>query len=177
MRAAIRAVLLILFVAPMLGACGFQPLYGSAGGTRNLPADLARIQIGPIPDRLGQQVRNNLLDQLNPEGEPGAPDYRLDVKLDLHRQGLGYRQDESITRVNLRLTANYVLRDTADKVILSGSGKSIASFDVVQKDFSTLTAERDGEERMATDVANQIVLQLASHFQEYGTRYSASSGQ
>jgi LPS-assembly lipoprotein len=177
MKAAVRAVLFVLFIVPMLGACGFQPLYGSDGGTRNLPADLAGIQVGEIPDRLGQQIRNHLLDQLNPEGEPGAPNYRLEVKLDLHRQGLGYRRDESITRVNLRLTANYVLRDTTDKVILSGAGKSIASFDVVQKDFSTLTAVRDGEERMATDVANQIVLQLAAHFQEYGTRYSTSSGQ
>ncbi len=177
MSAAVRALFLVLFITPMLGACGFQPLYGSDGGTRNLPADLARIQIAPIPDRIGQQVRNTLLDQINPEGEPGAPDYRLEVKLDLHRQGVGYRRDESITRVNLRLNATYLLRDSADKVVFSGSGNSIASFDVVQKDFSTLTAERDGEERMAIDVANQIVLQLAAHFQEYGTRYSASSGK
>jgi len=174
---AARALIVILATLPLLGACGFQPLYGTDGGTRNLPADLARIQIAPISDRLGQQVRNTLLDQLNPAGEPGAPDYRLEVKLDLNRQGVGYRKDESITRVNLRLVANYVLRNSADKVVLSGAGHSIASFDVVQKDFSTLTAERDGEERMASDVANQIVMQLAAHFQKYGTKYSASSGR
>ena len=61
--------------------------------------------------------------------------------------------------------------------MIAGAGRSISSFDVVQKDFSTLTAERDGEERMAQDVATQIVLQLAAHFQENGTRYTASSGE
>lgn len=173
----IGAMALALILAPVLAGCGFQPLYGSQGGTRNLPADLAQIEIGAIPDRLGQQVRNNLLDQINPAGEPGAPDYHLDVKLDLNRQDLGYRKDESITRINLRLVASYQLKDSADKVILAGAGRSIASFDVVQKDFSTLTAERDGEERMAEDVANQIVMQLAAHFQEYGKRYAKSSGE
>jgi LPS-assembly lipoprotein len=171
------AFALALICAPILASCGFQPLYGSQGGTRNLPADLAQIEIGPIPDRLGQQVRNTLLDQLNPAGEPGAPNYHLDVKVDLNRQDVGYRKDESITRINLRLVASYQLKDGDDKVILAGAGRSIASFDVVQKDFSTLTAERDGEERMAEDVANQIVMQLAAHFQENGTRYAKSSGQ
>ena len=170
-------LLALLAVVISLAGCGFQPLYGTAGGTRNLPADLARIQIAPIPDRLGQQVRNTLLDQLNPSGEPAAADYILTVKLDLNRQGLGYRKDESITRVNLRLVANYELRNAEDKIVIAGAGRSIASFDVVQKDFSTLTAERDGEERIANDVANQIVLQLAAHFQDHGTRYTASSGE
>jgi LPS-assembly lipoprotein len=172
-----RAALIFGVILPILAGCGFQPLYGSHGGTRNLPADLARIEIGPIPDRLGQQVRNNLLDQINPGGEPGVPGYRLEVKLDLNRQDLGYRKDESITRVNLRLVASYQLKDDSDKVVLAGAGRSIASFDVVQKDFSTLTAERDGEERMAEDVANQIVMQLAAHFQENGTRYAKTSGE
>jgi LPS-assembly lipoprotein len=168
---------LLLGFTVLLAGCGFQPLYGTAGGTRNLPADLARIQIAPIPDRLGQQVRNTLLDQLNPGGEPSGADYKLTVKLDLDRQGLGYRQDESITRVNLRLVATYELRDGADKIVLAGTGRSIASFDVVQKDFSTLTAERDGEERMADDVATQIVIQLAVHFRQNGTKYSSAAGE
>jgi len=47
-----------------LAGCGFQPLYGSntttANGTR-LSEAMASVEVTPIPGRVGQKVRNELI--------------------------------------------------------------------------------------------------------------------
>ncbi len=70
----------LLPVALALGGCGFRPLYGSRG---NAPGavELAAVTVGPIADRLGQILRNDLTERLSPLGESFEPRYRLDAKL------------------------------------------------------------------------------------------------
>lgn len=137
----------------------------------NLPAELARIAISPIPDRLGQVVHNHLRDDLTPGGLPADPTHRLEVALVTNREGLGYRRDESITRVNLWLVATYrLIAVSSGKVEFEERARAVASFDVVQSDFSTLTAERDAEDRVARAVSREIALRLASHFESAASR-------
>ena len=62
-----------------LAACGFRPLHAPGAGAE--PEVLAGIEIAHIPDRLGQVVRNHLLDRLTPRGAPAAATYRLAVSL------------------------------------------------------------------------------------------------
>lgn len=50
--------------------CGFEPLYGDRAGETPTRLELAAVEVGPIPERLGQQVRNALVDRLNPGAEP-----------------------------------------------------------------------------------------------------------
>src|SRR3954452_15262253 len=100
----------LLIVAALLGsACGFQPLYGEHAVGANASDQLAAIRIEPIADRSGQVLYNALRDGLNPLGLPSSPDYRLHVKLDETVEDLALRSDETATRVNIILTASYVL--------------------------------------------------------------------
>ena len=48
--------------AAALAGCGFQPLYGgtTAGGAK-LAEVMAAVEIDPIPGRVGQRVRNELI--------------------------------------------------------------------------------------------------------------------
>jgi len=157
----VRGLLIVLLLA--LGACGFRPMYGGSEG-QVLSRDLAGISVAPIPERLGQLVRDSLRDQL-PGSDKQAARYRLSVSLDLEEEGVGFRQDEAITRTNVMLTAQYRLVALADqKVAIDGQARAFGAYDVVKSDFSTLVARRDIERNLAEQVAAQIHTRLAAHF-------------
>lgn len=157
----VRPLLAVIFL--ILGACGFHPMYGGSDG-RALRQNLDNITVAPIPDRLGQLVRNSLLDQMTGNGGADAQ-YRLSVFLNLEEEGVGFRQDEAITRTNVMLTADYRVVRLADKqVALAGKARVFGAYDVVESDFSTLVARRDIKRNLAERVATQIHTRLAAHF-------------
>jgi len=148
----------------VLSACGFQPLYGTAA-EQNVPAQFAQIAIAPIPDRIGQQIRNFLLDRLNPAGQPSRPLYTLRVKADVSRTDLGIKRDETATRAVLNVNVSYVLIDSRNgKTLFTGYERSVNSFNIVDSDFATLSAEKDALDRAAREVSNAIRLRLGIYF-------------
>jgi hypothetical protein len=82
----------------LLAGCGFQPLYGTTVSGSGATEKLGQIRIDPIPDRIGQQIRNFLLDRLNPYGQPARPVFRLIVKPTVSSTDLGIERDETATR-------------------------------------------------------------------------------
>jgi len=153
-------------LAATLGACGFQPLYGENAGGARTDVELAQIQVMEIDyDRTGQDVYNALIERLSPGGEPAAPDYQLRVTLRERREGVAIERDASITRYNYQLLAHYSLVDMrSGNVIHEGDSRSIASYNVVDSQFATLMAQRDAEERAATELSEDIKLRLAIFF-------------
>ena len=149
----------------ILSGCGFTPLYATRTASGPMSVEFAAIRIEPIPDRLGQNVRNNLIDLLNGGVEPDAPSYRLTVRLTEDREGLAIERDTSITRYNYSLVAFYELRDAQDEIVESGTARAIAAYNVVESQFATLTAEKDAQMRAAREVAETIRLRLASGFE------------
>ena len=93
----------------LLTGCGFKPIYGSAGES-NISVELATIQVGLIKDRIGQQLRNLLLDRINPGGSPEKPSYRLSIQLSESKQELAIKKSEVSTRANLTFTAKFQLQ-------------------------------------------------------------------
>jgi LPS-assembly lipoprotein len=157
-----RATALLLLLG--LAGCGFRPLYGDQerGGTT---PQLAQILVNPIPDRLGQILRNDLVDRLSPTGAPDRPRYRLSVAIATTKEGLAITKDESITRFNLRISATYVLYDAQNNVEMTrGISRTIAAYNVVQSQFATLIAEKDAESRAARELSEDIRTRLAVFF-------------
>lgn len=150
--------------AALLAGCGFQPLYGR-GQSAAVDADLARTEIAVIPDRLGQQVHNYLLDRINRKGRPTAPRHRLDVTLKSDKVTLGIERDLTATRAKLMLTANFALTDLATgDVVLRRSARSANSYNIVDSALATRSAELDAIDRAAREVAEEIRLILALYF-------------
>ncbi len=57
----------------VLCACGFQPMYGQRRPeVTPVSSDLASIEVGMIPDRSGQLLRNELTYLLNPASDAGV---------------------------------------------------------------------------------------------------------
>lgn len=148
-----------------LAGCGFRPMYAKRRGGGSTVAHLDAIVIDPIPGRLGQIVHNNLLDRLTPRGAAASPRYRLQVRLSRAIENLAIAKDEETTRSNLRLTANFVLRDLgSNEVALDGQVRSIASFNLVRSDYANLIAERDADRRAAREVSDQMMTRLSLYF-------------
>ena len=164
----------LVVVAPLLtAACGFRPLLGDPRAPGSPVGALGAIKVDAIPDRLGRLVRNNLLDRLSPRGEPGKPLYRLTVVLNESKEGLAIRSDEIVTRFNLRLVADFELRDTRTGArLMKGQTRSIASYSVVRSDYANLSAERDAETRTAREISDEIAMRLAVYFTRTDDRRS-----
>ena len=67
-RSLVRGLSLLLAAAPALSACGsdgFKPLYGVGSSGVGAEKRLARVDFAPIPGRVGQRIRNELVFQAN----------------------------------------------------------------------------------------------------------------
>ena len=156
---------MVLVAAALLQGCGFRPLYGKHGGEDGVSQELAQVYVEIIADRVGQKLRNFLLDRINPTGSPASPAYRLYVTSAVSRTDLGIQRDETATRARLVLTAQYTLYDAARKTVLvKGSTQSTNSFNIVNSDFATASAEADALDRAAREVSDDIKTRLGLYF-------------
>ena len=160
-----RRLILIGFVALVLPACGFKPMYGQSAESPAVIQKLGAVTVETIDNRLGQLVRGAIMDRATPRGEPANPLFLLKVHVIEEREDVGIRQDASITRANFRLSAQFSLVEIdTDTVLITGTTWSQTAFDVVQQDFSTVTAELDAQRRLAEEVADEITARMAAYF-------------
>lgn len=146
----------------MVAGCGFQPLYGSQTQNAKVTASLDQTYVLPIDGRVGQIVRNQLLDKVSPKGLPSRATYQLRVELREQKQRLAIDETDSTNRYNLTLFAKYSLLDASGKqAIYSGSAQSVASYNVVESDFANLAAEKNARQRSAIVVSEEIHRQLS----------------
>ena len=143
-------------------SCGYEPIYSKNANTNK---ELLSISVQNIKNRPGQILRNTLLNQLNPERERVITKYRLIVEIFESKTSLGYRRDMSATRTDLKITANYLLKDIKNgEILLKQEAKSISSFDVVESVYATLIAEKDVREKNLKVISNDIYTNLVFFF-------------
>lgn len=155
-----------------LAACEFRPLYAKNDGAAGGPAaidSLQAIKIGSITGdssyRTEYLLRNNLLDRLNPRGEPSRPGYRLDIILNEFKEALAITSVDEATRTNLVIAARYRLIDTARDVPVHASEvRSITAYNLLRADFGNVAAEIDARQRVTREIAEQIRGELATWF-------------
>ena len=151
---------LLLGLALLVGGCGLRPLY-SGGGAGPVAQSLRSVAVAPIEGRAGWLVRTALEDRLQPR-EGGEIRYRLEVTLDDDITGFGIRSDDAVTRERRSLRARYRLVDAArGTVVLDATAGSDAGIDVVSSEYATVAAEQSALERLAKELADQIVTRVA----------------
>jgi len=158
----LRLVPLVALVL-LTAACGFQPLYKD-GLDGAVGAGIAGVEVGPIPDRLGQEMRNRLIERL---GSSGATDYRLDVSLTTETEGFGIRPDAAATQEQMILTATIRLVPIGqDAPVIEDTLRARTSYDLVLSDYATVMEREDAARRLAYDLAERIHRRLALYFSE-----------
>ncbi len=148
----------------LLSGCGFRPLYEAGGSTDLLTARLASVDVGPVPDRLGQVLTNQLVDRMKVSGENA---YRLDVTLDQSTRGFGVRPDASVAQEELTLIANVSLVDNqSGETVVVDRLRARGSYDVVLSDFANVQQREDAARRLVLDLAERIERRLVLYFSE-----------
>jgi LPS-assembly lipoprotein len=148
----------------LLSGCGFKSLYSTHGKFDSL-TELSAIKISLIPERSGQQIRNELLDLLTPHGAPQHPHYILNVTVSETKNAFAVKKNAFATRADLRLTGNFnLLSSDGRKSLTSGKIFVISSYDIISSDFATLSAEKNARERCILQLSEDIRSQLAVYF-------------
>jgi LPS-assembly lipoprotein len=134
---------------------------------------LQSIYVEPVPDRLGYQLRNQLIDLLDGKGAPAGAAYRLRVNLAQRSDAIGVQSQSApggltqtaITRYNDTLTAEYELVDVrTNTVVTKGVETGLTSYNVLTSPYATLVVQQDADRRAAEDIADRIRIDLAVYF-------------
>jgi LPS-assembly lipoprotein len=151
----------------ILASCGFSPMYGTAGGhSTSVESRLGQVEIGIIPDRSGQYLRNQLIDRFYRDGMPASPAYMLDVDpINEAVFDFDITIESEATRRQLKLTTEMKLIDKAtEEVVLRRDLQATTSHNVLESEFSTLVTEQSARDAALNDLARQIERQLVLYF-------------
>ena len=149
--AATCAVLASLVVS----ACGFTPMYAEPA----VGSSLRRIAVTTQDDRLGYRLREQLEDVL--AWDRGAtPLYRLTTEVQQERRPLGRRIDDTASRYELTVKADWVLTPVSGGTPIKGSQTTTTTYAAADQPYAAIAAQQDGEDRAAADLARLIRLDM-----------------
>jgi LPS-assembly lipoprotein len=161
----------MLAVAGLAG-CGFQPVYGTQGTTYAAQEVVAQIEIAPIKDRVGQQLRNELIRLLTPGGEPANANYLMTINLRINERDVFTRDNREINRKSVLVEASYRVIDKATYntgdpavkpvVVYENKAFAEASYNRFESEFANIRARIDAENLAAREVADFIRNQIAA---------------
>ena len=161
---ALFAVLLAGLAALALCGCGFQPLYGgSTAGGQKLSEVMAAVEITPIPGRVGQKLRNELIFANTGGGYAAQTRYRLDIIIKESVSDQLVQITGDATGQVYQIDATFKLVDVASgKPMFQGKAISRAPYNRFQEIFANVRARYDAENRAARTVSESIKTQIAA---------------
>lgn len=160
------AMLGLFGVAALLSGCsdgsGFHPLYATAAfGGADVEQKLSAVDIAPIPGRVGQRVRNELIFQATGGGSPPPPQYRLEIAINESLTSTLVRVDGNASAQVYNIDANFKLIRISDKaVIVTGRSSARAAFDRLTSIFANVEAQKDAENRAAKTLGEELRTRL-----------------
>ena len=151
----------VLALGLVLGACGFEPMYGEQRGNA-VHAELQTVRVALIANRTGQLLRQYILDRIHSNDASPAALYQLEIGVLETRQYYGIQRDLTATYSRLALTANYTLRDLkTQKPVLTGSFNVFSSYNVAADPFNTVVAENDARERGVHSLGDELINRIS----------------
>ena len=157
---------LAVTAAISLAGCGIQPLYGTTAGGSRLAAAMAGVDITPIPGRVGQRVRNELIfENTGGSGQTGTT-YKLDIviKESLTNELVQISGDAKSQVYQLDATFKLISND--GRVVLEGKATSRAPYERFETIFANVRARYDAENRAARTVAESIKVRIAAYLSQ-----------
>lgn len=156
----------------MLCGCGFTPMYGSKAISEQVKVQsrLNDIAIGVIPDRVGQYLRNRLIDRFYSDGTPQSPSFRLTMTaINETKTDLDITKNANATRAELKLKTTMVLRDESTGIaLLTRDLVSSTSYNILSSLFTTRVSEDNARLNALDDLSRQIEQQIILYFERQG---------
>ncbi|HYB08879.1 MAG TPA: LPS assembly lipoprotein LptE [Alphaproteobacteria bacterium] len=180
----IIAVLAMLSLSALPG-CGFEPLNAKHETASSTIEQMSEVKIAPIQSttdeeapsattahvyrvnlaRLGQQMRNELLNTFNPDGAPAAPLYELNVHLKVTETLVAQDSSGLAQTYWSTVTAIYDLRTVKDgKSVFSGSSNMTNDWAMIENSYSTVVQRQDAQRQAMRALAEDIARRTALYF-------------
>lgn len=164
----------LLAVCLIIAACGFHPVYGVNKYTSTgVEEFFAQTDIGNIPDREGQYLRNALIDRFYRGGRPTNPKYRISLSpVTESVRDLDVTIDSDATRGQLQLrTQMNLINIETQETLLTRNLRSITSFNIIESEYANRVSEQNTRENALDDLARQVEEQLAFYFKREHSTY------
>lgn len=154
----------ILLALLALSACGFEPLHGRAYQERAISGDLAAIQVVTPTGILGELLRAEIEDAVNPEYHNVAPRYKLTIELTEQEVPLFVNIDGTANRGEMRYLSTYVVTRLADNTVIhTGKLSRVSSYNSSQTaDYAAFVSREDAKKRAVLELAQDYKLRLAN---------------
>ena len=164
-----RGLLGLLGLGLGLTGCGFRPAYmpAASGGPGIAQQELAAINVGIIPDRPGQLLRQALQSRFERDSAGVQRRYDLTIGFKIEGDGIAIRHDNVTTRIRLTGRADWTLRaqDATRAIVASGNARAIDAVNLFQEQYFAADLNTESaRQRIAEMVAEQITLQLTAFF-------------
>lgn len=162
--------------------CGFEPLYVEKTGGDDLwyynnqydtdiVKEMAQIKVETVTDRIGQMIKNELMDIFNPHGTPKSAEYFLKLQpanSRITQQAL--RDDITATREKIRYSVKYSLWSKKKGHLIDGNSWVYLSYDLLDNPYSTTMDKKKVEKDGAKIIANDISLRIGAYFHSLKTK-------
>lgn len=148
------------------GSGGFKPLYGSTSlGGADVGAKLSSIDVAPIPGRIGQRIRNELVfETTGGGGVTPNPVYRLEIAVKENVVSTLVKRDGDALSQIYTADASFNLIRLSDKsVVLKGVSFGRAGFERNPSIFSNVRAQDDAQNRAALSISTELKTRIASY--------------
>ncbi len=141
-------------------------MYASSAivGGPDVNEKLAQLDVAPIPGRVGQRLRNELIYQSTGGGLAQEPAYRLEIVIRESITPTLVQQDGNSSGSVYNLKTSFRLIRLADKsVALQGDSSGRVAFQRFDSVFSNVRARRDAEDRAAKTVGEELKGRIAAY--------------
>lgn len=141
-------------------------MYASSAivGGPDVNAKLAQLEIAPIPGRVGQRLRNEIIYQSTGGGHAAEPVYRLEIVIRESLTPTLVQEDGNSSGSIYNLNTTFRLVRIADRsVALSGESNGRIAFQRFDSVFANVRARQDAEDRAAKTVGEELKGRLAAY--------------
>ncbi len=174
-------IIAVMAIVAFISGCGFEPLYVEKKSSEDwyynnefdtgITEEMAKVKVELIKDRIGQLIRNDLLDKLTPKGQPQKPKYYLKVvNIEKDEIDQALRNDITATRKKVIYKVKYVLQNAEHQQLINGSSVAYLGYDILRDPYSTTFAQKKTEKNAAKIIANDISLRLGAYFHSLQTK-------
>jgi len=138
------------------------PLYAQQG----LSNSLAQIDVDAPQTRTGYFLEQSLIGGL--EVDPSTQKlYKLTIKMTEDHYNIGYRVDDTSTRSEITNNVTYQLTDIkSGSVLYKDHFTNTVTYASSASPFTGIVSQQNGQERMASSIAQKIQTRLALYFHE-----------
>lgn len=152
-----------------LSSCGFQVIYKPRDKNVEIShiEELAAIRIEKDRSLLGQKMKNNLYDALNPSNDKVEAKYFLILKTSDEISPTYITTTGASGRNRVTLSVNYTLKSLKNAVVISTGSTSISdNYNVTTNRYATHQAENYVRNNLTTIAAQNIRNSIVNDFVE-----------